>query len=265
MSMLFKNHSYLSPIYVHNELPLIDTIEFDFYRCVNVSDWVYGKTISQLHAGNLRENNKQGRYSKLFPNERISYWADSKCTALAEIKKHGGNKDYLTFWAYDDASSTFPILNNEKGLVIINGKDLNFHEILLKIEKDEKLSTDEIEVVEKIKREKPDCLAYKSVAYEGGTNFLFFEKGFRKLALREIILYFGERKSKNTNIITCASTCDYSPHIKSYGMYFKPIAGLGMDSEYEETKEYKEYSKNFDESFRQFQEFHKRMDGEDLI
>lgn len=130
MSTLFKNHSYFSQILEHKDLPIYKTNEFDFFRCVNVGDWVYGKTINKLHAGNLRMNTNEGRYSKLFPNEKISYWADSKSTALSEIKKHNGNKNYLTFWAYDDSSSTFPILDNDESLIIINGIDLNFHKIL---------------------------------------------------------------------------------------------------------------------------------------
>ncbi|MBX4262460.1 hypothetical protein KTC96_09975 [Clostridium estertheticum] len=209
MSTLFRNHSYFSQILKHKDLPIYKTCEFDFFRCVNVEEWVYGRTISELHAGNLKMNDNNGRYSKLFPNEKISYWADSKSTALSEIKKHNGNKNYLTFWAYDDASSTFPILDNEEKLVIIDGIELNFQKILLKIENDEELTIEETELVELIKKEKTDCLAYKSVANKNGVNFLFFKKGFKKLSLRETKLYFGERKSKSTITISCAINCDY--------------------------------------------------------
>jgi len=215
MSTLFRSHSYISQVLKHKDLPIYKTYEFDFFRCVNVDDWVYRKTISELHAGNLRMNNNKGRYSKLFSNEKISYWANSKSTALSEIKKHNGNKNYLTFWAYDDASSTFPILGNGESLVILNGIDLNFHKILLKIESDEDLTIEETELVELIKKESPDCLAYKSVANKDGLNFLFFEKGFKKLSLREASLYFGERKNKNTRTISCAINSDYSPIIKN--------------------------------------------------
>ncbi len=248
MSTLFRNHSYFSQVLKHKKLPIYKTYEFDFFRCVNVNDWVYGKTISELHAGNLRMNDNKGRYSKLFPNEKISYWADSKSTALSEIKKHNGNKDYLTFWAYDDASSTFPILDNDESLVIIDGIDLNFHEILLKIENDEELTIEEIEMVELIKKEKPDCLAYKSVANKKGLNFLFFEKGFKKLSLRETRLYFGERKSKNTETIYCATSSDYSPIVENYGKYFEPIAKERMNSEYKYTEEYNTHHMNYKKS-----------------
>lgn len=254
MSTLFRNHSYFSQILKHKELPIYKTYEFDFFRCVNVYDWVYGKTISELHAGNLRMNNNEGRYSKLFPNEKISYWADSKSTALSEIKKHSGNKNYLTFWAYDDASSTFPILDNDKSLVIINGIDLNFHKILLKIESDEELNIEETKLVELIKKERPDCLAYKSVANKDGLNFLFFEKGFKKLSLRETSLYFGERKSKNTKTIPCAITSDYSPIIKNYGKCFEPIVRERMNSKYEYTEEYKIHLMNYEKSLSKLHE-----------
>ena len=248
MSTLFRNHSCFSQVVKHKYLPIYKTYEFDFFRCVNVEDWVYGQTISKLHAENLRINNNKGRYSKLFPNEKISYWADSKYTALSEIKKHNGNKNYLTFWAYDDASSTFPILGNDESLVIINGIDLNFHKILLKVERDEVLTIKETELLELIKRERVDCLAYKSVASKDGINFLFFEKGFKKLSLRETSLYFGERKSKNMKRISCAISSDYSPIIKNYGKCFEPIAGERMDEKYKYTEEYKTRIINYENS-----------------
>jgi hypothetical protein len=145
------------------------TDEFTFYRCVDVSGWdVYKKTVSVLHAGNLKSNDNRGRYSRLFPNEKISYWADSKPTAVAEIKKHGSSKNYLAFRAYDDVSSTFPTLGINESLVIADGRDLNFHNILLKIEQNEELSAEDIDKVELIKNEEPDCLAYQSVVKKDG-------------------------------------------------------------------------------------------------
>ncbi|MCR3758458.1 hypothetical protein KYB31_05540 [Clostridium felsineum] len=254
MSKLFRNHSYLSQILKHRELPIYKTHEFDFFRCVNVGNWVYGKTISKLHEGNLRMNDNKGRYSKLFPNEKISYWADSKVTALAEIKKHKGNKNYLTFCAYDDSSSTFPILDNDEDLIIIDGIDFNFHKILLKIEQDEELTIEEIELVKLIKKEKPDCLAYKSVANNKGTNFLFFEKGFKKLSLRETSLYFGEKKNKNTKTISCVISGDYSPIIENYGKYFEPIVREKMDSKYKYTEAYNTHLMNYKKSLNRLRE-----------
>lgn len=244
MSVLFRNHSYLSQVLKHKRLPIYKTKEFSFFRCVNVDNWVYGKTISVLHAGNLRTNTKSGRYSKLFPDKKISYWADSKTTALAEIRKHGGNKNYLTFEAYDDASSTFPVLNVSDSLVIADGRELNFYDILIKIEDDEKLTAEEMELIELIKEESPDCLAYESKAKKDGVNFLFFEKGFEKLFLREVKLYFGESGSKSAETIACAATCDYLPIIENYGYYFEPIVKIRMDSEYEHTEEYKSRLRN---------------------
>lgn len=251
MSNLFANHSYSSLVLKHKKLPVYKTTEFDFFRCVCIDDWVYNKTVSELHLGNLRLNNNAGRYSRLFPNERISYWADSITTALAEIKKHGGNKNYLTFWAYDDVSSTFPILNIDEPLTIIDGRDLKFHQILLKIENEEELTREEYELIELIKNEKPDCLAYNSVAYKNGVNFLFFENGFNKLVLREVKLYYGERKSKNSNSIICAQTSDYFPIIENYGKYFLPIAKKKMDKSYFKSDEYIFRANNLKKSLKQ--------------
>ena len=249
MSTIFSNHSYASQILKHKKLPIYKTMEFDFFRCVNVDEWVYEKNISSLHKGNLRENdNPNNRYSKLFPNEKISYWADSKATALAEIKKHNGNKNYLTFHAYDDLSSTFPILDNDEELIILDGRNLDFNEILLKIENDKELNKEEFEIIELVKMENPDCLAYESVVVKGSINFLFFEKGFKKLSLRDVKLYWGEKKSKNTITVSCADTCDYAPILKSYGVCFRPIAREIVDLEYYHTEEFKELEKNHKKS-----------------
>lgn len=242
MSRLFSNHSYISTILRHKKLPIIITTEFSFYRCVSAKEWVYNKTISELHAGNLRDNDNKGRYSRLFSDKKISYWADSKSTALSEIKKHGANKNYITFEAYDDLSSTFPTLDNQEDLRIADGRELNFKNILLKIENDEELTSKETEIIKLIESENPDCLAYESVAREGGVNFLFFEKGFRKLSLREVRLHLGERKSKNNQSIVCAVTSDYSPILESYGSYFEPLVKVKMNNNYKYSEEYKKRS-----------------------
>ncbi|WP_051594028.1 hypothetical protein [Butyrivibrio sp. AE3003] len=88
MGEFFKSNNYLRTIYKHKNLPVYVTDEFDFYRCVEFNESFYGKSVYDLHAGNLRECT--GRYSKLFPNQRISYWADSPDTSRAEIKKTWG-------------------------------------------------------------------------------------------------------------------------------------------------------------------------------
>lgn len=95
MSNFYSNHYLSVPIYKHKSLPIVETGEFDFYRCIPFQDSFYGKTVSELHAGNLRMSN--GRYSKLFPGEKLSYWASDSKTARAEVKKHGANNNLLTF------------------------------------------------------------------------------------------------------------------------------------------------------------------------
>ena len=116
----FISQDYGRPIYKHKELPVYITDEFDFFRCVEFKDDFYRKTASSLFNDNLRECT--GRYSNLFPNQRLSYWADSAATARAEIKKHGAGNNILTFWAYDDGTSTFPTLPDQSPLVIIDGR-----------------------------------------------------------------------------------------------------------------------------------------------
>lgn len=264
MSSLFPNHSYLSQILKHKDLPIYVTHEFNFYRCVGFNKKFYGKTVSELHHGNLRHNNHLGRYSKLFANEKISYWADSPDTGLKEIRKHGAGLNVVTFWAYDDMSSTFPTNIDRQPLYIIDGRELKFGEVLNKIEQGIDLDDMEQAIVKRIADEKPDCLAYNSFAKKGGVNFLFFEKGFKKLSLREVRLRIGTRKNDrlryNKKTICCAGTSDYAPYIEQYGKYFLPIAKTGFDENYLNSDEYKnrkfEYKKSLQLIHKAMEENH---------
>jgi hypothetical protein len=253
MSTLFNNHAYSSQVLRHKKLPIYITYEFDFYRCVRFEDIFYGKTVSELQSGNLRVNQLDGRHSKLFSGERISYWADSIETAQAEVKKHGSGNNLLTFWAYDDATSTFPTISNSEPLIIIDGIELGFKNILDKIENNEEISVEEKRIVDKISDEKPDCLAYSSHTKGDSVNFLFFEKGFRKLALREVRLRLGDKKEENSNSIVCAMTSDYSPIVENYGCYFESLAKVGMKPGYEQSDEYKQRKKVYEDSLKKVQ------------
>ena len=232
----FISQSYGRPTYKHKELPVYITDEFNFFRCVEFNDEFYGKTASALFNGNLRTCS--GRYAKLFPNQKLSYWANSPTTARAEIKKHGAGKNILTFWAYDDRTSTFPILQNEEPLIIIDGRKTGVQELIDKADKEKELSNAEQSYINDLMAQEPDCLAYDSHAKSGGENFIFFEKGFKKLELRQLQLRLGENNGGNVNRIVCADTCDYLPFIESYGMYFQPKTRVKMDKSYLLSDEY---------------------------
>ena len=64
-----------SPIFRHKDkdLPIYITVEFDFFRCVTFNDGFYGKTVSELHSGNLRDNKTGNRHSVLFRTGTPSY------------------------------------------------------------------------------------------------------------------------------------------------------------------------------------------------
>ena len=233
---IFISQSFGRPTYKHRNLPIYITDEFDFFRCVEFVPEFYGKTASYLFNGNLRKCT--GRYSKLFPNQRLSYWANSPKTARAEIKKHGAGNNILTFWAYDDATSTFPTLPNQEPLIIVDGRKCGIQELIEKADSDIPLSDSEVKNLEDILLEEPDCLVYDSHAVEGGENYIFFEKGFKKLAMRELRLRFGKKEGGNHNSIVCATSSDYSPHIRSYGEMFLPKAKLGFDESYLSSDEY---------------------------
>lgn len=238
MSELFQNQDYGKIVLKHRKLPIYVADQFRFYRCLTFKEDFYGKMVSELHKGNLRINSPNNRYSKLFPDEKISYWADSPITAQTEAKYHNRSNNLLTFWAYDDLSSTYPTTENEEPLIIIDGRKQGFGEILEKVENEEQLTDKEKDIVKLISEQNPDCLVYESLRKKDGLNYLFFEKGFNKLSLREVRLRLGDKLGKNTNHIICARTSDYSPYLESYGKYFIPLAKIKECEEYKEQEEY---------------------------
>lgn len=50
----FQAQGYFGRTQYLPEIPVACSQEFDFYRCVEFSHSMYGKTVSELHAGNLR-------------------------------------------------------------------------------------------------------------------------------------------------------------------------------------------------------------------
>ena len=233
---MFKSQTGIRTTYKHHDYPIYISDEFDFFRCVEFQNDFYGRTASKLFNGNLRPC--KGRYSCLFPGQKLSYWADSPQTARAEIKHHGAGNDIITFWAYDDASSSFPVFPNPEPLIIIDGRKSGIQDLLEKANNNIALTTAEQNFLQKMLEEKPDCLAYDSHAKKGGENFIFFEKGFRKLLLRKVSLRFGRNHGGNHCNIACAVTGDYMPRLKNYGNYFAPKARVEFDIDYLKTEEY---------------------------
>ena len=238
MGKFFPNQYWGTDIWKYKELPIIESHDFNFFRCLEFKDSYYGKTISELHSGNLRVSREDNRYSNLFPGQKLSYWADSPQTARAEIKKWGSGNNILTFWAYDDGSSFIPTIYQAENIRIIDGIHFGFDTILRKVDNQEELTNNEKEFVGRLRHEKPDCLAYHSEAKEEGICFLFFEQGFKKLSLREVTLRLGDYKGKNTARVICADTCDFSPVLEGYGYYFSPIAKTKYDDKYTTSDEY---------------------------
>ncbi len=238
MGELFPNQYYGMDIWKHNKLPIIESHDFNFFRCLAFDEKFYNTTVSDLHKGNLRLSRLDNRYSNLFPGQKLSYWADSPQTARAEAKKWGAKNNLITFWAYDDGSSFIPTVYPAENLKIIDGIHFGFDKILKKVGNHEELSSDEKDFIDEIGREKPDCLAYKSEAKAGGICFLFFENGFKKLSLREVSLRLGDYKGKNHTTIPCAITSDFTPILESYGEYFMPIARVKYDELYKDSDEY---------------------------
>lgn len=260
MSELFQNQDYGRIVFKHKELPIFVTDEFNFYRCLVFDKKFYGKTVSELHKGNLRPNTPENRYSKLFPDKKISYWADSPITARAEAKYHNHSNNLLTFWAYDDLTSTFPTLKNEEPLIILDGRKQDFGYILERIDRNESLTHKEQKIVKMISDQDPDCLVYESLGKKGGLNYLFFEKGFNKLAIREVRLRLGDELGKNTRCIVCADTSDYTPILEGYGMYFAPLAQVKECGEYKKQEEYLSRQAMYNRSLDKIRETYSTQD-----
>ena len=121
------------------------------------------------------------------------------------------------FQAYDDTSSTFRTILDSSGLYIINGMELEFSKILYKSENSVELSESELEIMDRIRSESPDCLVYDSHVRPNNRNYMFFERGFRKLSLRRVSLTIRENGRVNRNKVVCATSSDYYPFIKEYG------------------------------------------------
>lgn len=243
---VFKSQSYGRPTYKHKTLPVYITEEFKFFRCVEFEDSFYGKTASVLFNGNLRMCS--GRYSKLFPGQKLSYWANSPETARAEIKKHGSGNNILTFWAYDDNTSLFPTLPNQTPLIIIDGRKCGVQKLIDKADNGASLSKSQQEYMAALLAQEPDCIAFDSHAKKGGENFIFFEKGFQKLALRQLKLRFDKKNGGNSNCIICADTSDYIPFIENYGEFFAPKAKVKMDKTYLLSEEYLQRKQIYEKS-----------------
>lgn len=252
MNRGFISQNYGSTIYKHKKLPIYITSEFNFFRCVEFNPDFYGKNTSVLFNDNLRMCS--GRYSKLFPNQKLSYWADSPKTARAEIKKHGSGNNILTFWAYDDSTSTFPIFPNKSPLIIIDGRKCGVQELIDKADNGVLLSKKEQKCMADLLEQEPDCLVYDSHAKKGGENFIFFEKGFKKLALRQLKLRFGKSDGGSYNQIVCADTSDCIPFLENYGKYFEPKARVKMDKTYLSSKEYLQRKHIYEEHCRKMRE-----------
>ncbi|MDE6284902.1 MAG: hypothetical protein K2M17_04080 [Bacilli bacterium] len=242
------------PTYKHATLPVYQTKEFDFFRCVQFDDSLYYKTASELHNGNLRVCS--GRYAKLFPNQKLSYWANSSQVARAEVKKHGATNNLFTVWAYDDNSSFIPTVLDREELIIVDGRQAGVQDIIDKVDNEQPISTKEQKVIDEIMALNPDCLVFDSHALKGGENFIFFEKGFKKLSLRQVKLSLGGRHSRS-NYIFCAGTCDYMPYLESYGDYFMPILKTARNEAYTQSEEYQLRKRGYDQSWQRFHNWEK--------
>lgn len=245
---VFNAQAYGQRTYKHKDLPIYITGEFNFFRCVEFKDDFYGKTASELFNGNLRLSS--GRYSSLFPGQKVSYWANNPMVARAEIKKHGAGCDILTFWAYDDATSSIPILKWNEGLKILDGRSFGVGKLIKKADQGEELTAEEKKTISEIMKENIDAIAYDSEVFESGENYIFLERGFKKLALRELCLRFGKAHGGNHAFICCADSSDYIPCLDSYGRCFLPKAKVGLKEQYFQTEEYKERRLNEEASWK---------------
>lgn len=239
------------------DLPLYFASEFTFYRCVKWEDEFYGNTISKLFNGNLRDYNpnSNNRYAKIFSSKKISYWSNSPKTAYKEINKHCTSSNVIIFEAYDDSSSAFSMLDNSALLTIVDGRKCGIQIILDKLDMDEELNDDEIELFSKLFSYDIDCIVYDSHVDKDGENYLFFENGFKKLALKSVKLRFSKINGGNHNYIELAHGSDYLPSPELYGSHFDKKTKIKFDKNYLNTDEYLLRKQNLEESKESY-DFH---------
>lgn len=250
MSDFLKAQNYDGLLIKHEDLPIYAVEVFDFFRCVEFKEEFYGLTVSELFWGNLRKSN--GRYSKLFKGQKVSYWSSSPKVAQKEIKRHRSGNNILTFWAYDDCSSTFPTSLIKDPLIIVDGRKNGIQEIIKKVESDITLNESEEQIMKDIFSYKIDAIVYDSEACSEGENYLFLESGFAKLSLREVRLRFGKKDGGAHNKIICAINSDYSPCLESYGKYFQKKIRIKMKEEYLNSLEYKFRKKFYELNLKKF-------------
>lgn len=249
---------------LRSDSPIFESLEWDFYRCVDIGDlfnsFLYNKSIWRLFRDNLRLNNQDntGRYSHLFEQDKISYWARSLDVARKEMKKHNNNsKNYIIFHAYDDTSSNSPKVKNSNTLKLIDGSDSNMSKILKKWDNKIELNNNEKKLIHRIITKDPDGLVYESIIAkdrreqeekrlkltqynsiipEKNLNFIFFERGFNKLLLKDIKLYIGDGNNKKE--VQLAYGSDYIPLLKNYRLCFKYKAKLKEITNFEDSEDF---------------------------
>ena len=63
----YINHSTFGLLLKHKEFPIVAQTEFNFYRYVTFTNVMYGRTVSELHKGNLRTaNDNTERFSLIY-------------------------------------------------------------------------------------------------------------------------------------------------------------------------------------------------------
>lgn len=130
------------------------------------------------------------------------------------------------------------MVNNEE--LLIDGREVGFNNILTKVENKQSLTINEQEIINEIDKLNPDYMVYNSLRKKDGLNYIFFEKGFAKLSIREVKLRLGDMPGKNSSYIPCAITSDYTPIIENYGKCFLSLAKISSREDYLNSNEYKE-------------------------
>lgn len=239
---MIKNTNDYRIVRRHNQLPIYMIGDGTFFKCREFSHSSYGKTISMLHAENLKNMDNENPLTQLFPGEKLSYWSSKKKCAREKNKAQASSNSVITFEAYDDASAFCPTTDYDYGLYVVDGNDPMIYKILDKTNKKIGLNEDEKELMKTILDTKPDGIAYSS-ELNMNTDFIFFERGFDKLSLKTVHIRIDRNNAKE---IYCAISSDYNADCKSYGYYFEPVLRKKYDASYEQSEEYLRRKSTFD-------------------
>lgn len=95
MSELFPNQYWGMEIWKHKELPILESQDFNFFRCIEFKESLYGKMISELHSDNWAYDDGSSFIPTVYPADYLRI-IDGIHFGFDRILKKVGNHEKLS-------------------------------------------------------------------------------------------------------------------------------------------------------------------------